>query len=416
MRLGEHQKARQDFREVLSNKPDDVMAKAALAKTLLLMGDYEEAVEYFREAVRVLPNSLELSADFSEALASSGNTARAIEQSRKTAVMAQDQDKPETLKRMGLLLLELKEPAAAERPLSRYAAYNPYSGEAHLLHGRAMLQTGLYTGAIMSFLRAGQAVESQPDTAALNWYFFTAEALSHKYEDAQKRLQDLDENQRPDDIDPSVVGDFLFSMGQLSAAEASYRKVLSENESSSNVIIGLATTLAQQDRTDEAIEGLLNYLADEPSDRLVLATLGRLYEGLQQYEKASQQYEQILRIGVADAHIAARLATMYLQLGNNRSIKMASSAHLMMPDDPYILNVYGWIMLQAGRNTEASVTALEKAVRRSPASAVYKYHLGMAYLARGQRYDAQQMLTQALSLSADFPGAAEAKRQLALLE
>jgi len=413
MRLGNYKKASGDLKKLLQSKPDDVLAKAALAKTLLLMGEPVEAVEFFKEAVRVLPRSIKLATDYAQALTEAGNTTLAISQARKAAVMGEN--KPQVLKRMGLLLLRLQQPAAAERPLSRHAAFNPNSGQAHLLHGRAMLQMGLFTGSIMSFQRAAMAANDAPDENILEWYFFTAEALGNKYDKALKRLDLLRPDKRPVDIKAGVVGDFLLAIGDVVAAETAYRTAL-QSDFASDVIIGLARALAEQNRGDDAIAELESYLKKSPEDRLVLVALGQRYEELKQYENASTQYEKILRIGIADAHVAARLANMYLNLGNSRSIKLASSAHLMMPDDPFIQDIYGWVMLQAGRNTEEAIPALEKAVRRAPAKALYKYHLGMAYLARGQKLDAERVLQQALSLDDSFEGAAEAKRQLTLLE
>ncbi|MFC3051207.1 XrtA/PEP-CTERM system TPR-repeat protein PrsT [Kordiimonas pumila] len=413
MQLGDYKNAKKDLKQVLSDEPNDVLTKAVLAKTLLLMGEAAESTDYFREAIRVMPRSVKLATDYAQALTDAGITTQAIEQARKAAVMGQDD--PAVLKRMGLLLLRLQQPAAAERPLSRYAAFNPNSGEAHVMHGRAMLQMGLYTGSAMSFSRAETATNDLADKAELEWYFFTAEALGNKYDRAAARLSSLNLSKRPADIKASIVGDFLLATGEPVKAEESYRSIM-QNEPTSDVVIGLANALSSQEKAAEAIKELEKYLTKKPEDRIVLASLGKRYEAVQKYDDASRQYEKILRSGVADAQIAARLAYVYLMLGNNKSIKLASSAHLMMPDDPFIQDVYGWVILQAGRNTEESIEALEKAVRRDPAKAIYKYHLGMAYVARGNRVDARKFLEQALSLDPTFEGASEARRQLSLLD
>jgi len=410
-RQGDYQEAEKDLKRLLSQQPNDARSKAVLGKTLLTMGEAEEAVPYFKEAMRDIPNSTILSADYSQALAEAGNTTRAIEQARFTA--KKGANKPDILKRMGLLLLDLGQAAAAERPLSRHVAFMPNSGEAHLLHGRALLNMGLFTGAKISFERARRATDNKPEAAALAWYLFASDALARKQE-ALQQMDQLDMSLRPADIAASVIGDTLLHSGQAQEAEAAYRQAL-EVEKTGGSVIGLASALSAQGRGDAAIEVLVQFVAEKPEDRFVRTDLGQRYEAIGDFEKASVQYREILRTGVADATTAAKLASVYWKLNNRQSIRLAEQAFLMAPDDPYILDVHGWVMLQADRNTEKAVKSLEKAVKRSPANASYKYHLGMAYLAQNRRGEARRVLTQAVNLDPGFDGVEEARRQIALL-
>jgi len=412
-RLGNLDEAEDDLKELLGLQPDDARSKAVLGKTLLTLGKAEEAVTYFREAARSLPESIELSADFSQALAEAGNTTRAIEQARATATMAAD--KPAVLERMGLLLLDLGLPAAAERPLSRHVAFKPNSGEAHLLHGRALLSMGLYTGSKISFERASRATDDKPDEELISWYLFAADVLGHKQEAALKRLTHLLADKRPEDVFIGIVGDLLLNSGQPQLAEEAYRTAL-EEEKLGRVVIGLANALSAQDRENEAIRLLETFVEEQPDDRLARAELGSRFEGIGDFEAAATQYHSILRHGVADARTASKLAAVYLKLGDARSIALVKQAFLIAPDDPYILDVHGWVMLQAGRDKARAITSLEKAVRRAPGEASYKYHLGMAYLANAQTSDARRLLRQAVNLDPNFEGADEARRQISLLE
>jgi len=202
--------------------------------------------------------------------------------------------------------------------------------------------------------------------------------------------------------------------GQAKEAEKAYRTVFAV-ENTSGVAIGLASALSAQGRGTEAIDLLEQFVVDQPEDRFVRAELGARFEAVEQYEAAAIQYREILRNGVADATTAAKLASVYLRLGNNQSIGLAEQAFLISPDDPFILDVHGWVLLQAGRDTSKAISSLEKAVRRSPADASYKYHLGMAYLSQNRRKEARRSLTQAINLNSDFEGADEARRQIALL-
>ena len=412
-RLGQFARAENDLKKLLAQQPNDARAKAILGKTLLAAGQAQESLGYFRDALRAVSGSIALNTDYAEALAKAGNTTRAIEQARDAARMGAD--RPEVLKRMGLLLLDLGQAEAAERPLSRHVAFFPNSGAAHLLQGRALLAMGLYTGAKTSFLRAGSATEEKPDGAILAWYLFAADALALRQELALKQLQVLEMSKRPEDISANIVGDILLHSGLSKRAETAYRSAI-DRQQTAPLVIGLARALSAQSRGEAAIEVLERYVAENANDRFVRAELGSRYEASEKFAAAALHYEAILRTGIADAAAAARLASVYLRLNNNDSVRLVEQAFLISPDDPYILDVYGWVMLQAARDVNRATIALEKAVRRSPGNSVYKYHLGMAYLAANRKRDALTVLKQAVSLNSNFDGADEAQRQINLLD
>lgn len=412
MNLRQYDRAETDLKRLLEDKPSDTRAKAALGKVLLENGKAEEAVPYFREAVRLIPDSVVLWADYSQALADSGNTTRAIEEARATAVRGNDN--PAILKRMGLLLLELDQARAAERPLSRYAVFKYASGEANLLHGRALLKTGLFTGARMAFLRAAESTEDMIDPDVVEWYLFATEAMGRKLTEAEARLSTLKSTKRPADIPASLIGQVFLDKGEPELAASAYREALKSGKTE-QLVIGLSRALYAMGLGSSGIQELERYLTGDIQARLVRTELASRYEQKEDFENASKQYERILQSGVADASVVAKLAMVYLRLGNRDSARLAERAYLMSPDDPAILDVAGWIALQAERKTVQAIDYLEKATRRAPGKAVYKYHLGIAYLARGNRSDAARVLQQALNLDPNFDGAEDAREQLLAL-
>lgn len=413
MNLGSLNEAENDLKNLLDEEPTDLRAKAALGKVLLENNKAEEAVPYFREAVRYIDGSVDLWADYAQALGDSGNTTRAIEEARRTAVRGED--RPDILRRMGVLLLELDQPRAAERPLSRHAAFLPNDGEAQLLHARAMLKNGLYTGAMLSLQRAVAATTSAVDPDVVDWYFFAAEALSRRFEDAEERLPTLKSEKRPDDVARSLVGQVFLDQGEPEAAASAFRTALRSGRTE-QLSIGLANALVALGQNQEAVSTLEDHVSAEPGARLVRLELASRYEALGELRQAGLQYEALLSSGVADAEVVARLALIYKDLGDRTSIKLAERAYLMAPDDPFVLYVSGVVTLQADNKPLEASEFLERAVRRDPSSAIYKYELGRAYFARGNRIEARRLLRQAVNLDPDFKGAIDARRILLDLE
>lgn len=409
MNLRQYDRAENDLERLLEEEPTDTRAKAALGKVLLLNGKAEEAVPYFREAVRLVPQSVLLWADYSQALAEAGNTTRAIEEARATAVKASEN--PEILRRMGVLLLDLDQARAAERPLSRYAAFNYSSGEANLLHGRALLRTGLFSGARMAFQRAARAKVDQVPGSTINWYLFATEAMGQKLVEAENRLPSLRATDRPEDVPASLIGQVFLDKGEPELAASAFREAIQAG-ATDDLIIGLSRALFATGARQAGIRELEDYLANADVARLARIELARRYEQEERYSDAALQYERLLQTGVADADVVAKLAIVYLRLGNRASTQLAERAFLMAPENPAILDAAGWIALQADRQTNKAIGYLEKAVRRAPAEATYKYHLGIAYVAKGDRRSARRVLQQALNLDPSFEGADDARRQL----
>ncbi|WP_262691486.1 XrtA/PEP-CTERM system TPR-repeat protein PrsT [Kordiimonas aestuarii] len=413
VRLEQYADAEKDLKSLLKAQPTDARAKALLGRVLLRQKKGEEAVSYFEEAIRVIPGSPDMEADYAEALAIAGQTARAIEQARETAVLVSD--RPDLLKRMGLLLLDLNQARLAVRPLSRFVAFNPDNGEAHMLHGRALLALGLNTGAKISFARAEKAEFNKPDQGRIVWYLFAVDAFSGKYGEALAVLSKLDPALKPDDIKSSVIGDALVAAGRYDEAIDAYTASI-QRAPTSDLAIGLASVYERQNRGQKGIEVLEDYVKTYPGDRAARMALGNMLEKAGLPGAATSQYEAVLRAGVADAHVVARLARAYLRLGNKKSVPLAERAYLIMPEDPFILDIYGWVMLQANRDAELAEKAISKASRRAPSVALYRYHLGMTYLAQGRRGLALDTLRQAVRLDPNFEEADDANRQITLLE
>ena len=84
-------------------------------------------------------------------------------------------------------------------------------------------------------------------------------------------------------------------------------------------------------------------------------------------------------------------------------------------DDPAVMDTVGWVYYRAG-DSDRAVRYLERAAAAIGELPVVRYHLGMAYLAAGNRIGAKQELEQATrAADASFAGIDEARETLATL-
>ena len=77
----------------------------------------------------------------------------------------------------------------------------------------------------------------------------------------------------------------------------------------------------------------------------------------------------------------------------------ANRAFAMEPDNPDILDTYGWVLVQAGRPREA-LPFLERANRMRPSIYCINVHLGVAYMKAGDRNRASDHLKRQIELNA----------------
>ncbi len=63
----------------------------------------------------------------------------------------------------------------------------------------------------------------------------------------------------------------------------------------------------------------------------------------------------------------------------------------MLPDNPNILDTYGWILAQ-GESPHRGLSLLQKAIERSPGDPLIRYHLAGTLALIGQPYQARREL------------------------
>jgi tetratricopeptide (TPR) repeat protein len=145
--------------------------------------------------------------------------------------------------------------------------------------------------------------------------------------------------------------------------------------------------------------------------------LGNLYLGKGDLASAGQQYERALGINPNFAIAAANLALVQAKEGSdlNVALGLAQRAKQLMPDLESISDTLAWIEHLKGSNGSA-IPLLQECVRKAPEQPVYRYHLGMALLAGGEKGQAKTQLDAALRLNLSGEDALQARKALALID
>jgi len=142
--------------------------------------------------------------------------------------------------------------------------------------------------------------------------------------------------------------------------------------------------------------------------------LGNLYLREKQYDRAIEQFEQI--VAAQPRHVMAlnNLAWCLAEGGRDldRAKTLAAKAIEINPDSPSSLDTFGWICCKR-KEYEGAIKALKRSLELRPNSPTSRYHLAVALVAQNKKAEAKTELQRALATKTPFP---EARAARALLE
>lgn len=407
---GRFQEAIADLRVVLRQEEVNPQALLLLAQAYFRSGDKALTRDSYRRLLAVNPAHAEGLMEFAAVLAADKDydEARSLLERR---VAAAPQDVLASA-RLIELYLQLKQIDAAEKEARRLAALPNQEGLGDYQLGRVHQLRGNLKAAVAEWQKA----------------------LVHRPADPQA-------------LDTVVSG--LAAAGRAGEIGAFLAEHVKKYPQQTHARYLLAGHLARQGRADEArglLEGViaaqpdwapawaaLARLAGEaPGPRIAVyrraleaqpghADLGLLLgtelERAAQYDEAIAVYEQAVAAQPRSEAVIQRLVMLLLDRRGDtaavdRALQLAEPFNSV--NKPALQDALGWAWYRKGDHNRA-VGLLERAVSRA-GDPLYRYHLGMTYLAMGNPVGARQQLTQALADDkADFSGVEEARKALASL-
>jgi tetratricopeptide (TPR) repeat protein len=401
-----------DLRALQRDQPNSIPIQRELAHAYLQNYDTTLAEETLRAAVQNSPADPDTRLDLAQLLARSGRVDQAL-----TILEKLTTDKPDNLTAFQALFdaqMARKDFAAALRTAALVQTAKPTLPAGNYMSGLAEQADGKIDAARAAFERAAaispDAVE--PVTALVRL------DLSQQHADqAIARIDKVIAQFPKNPIARNIKGDVLADLKRTDAAIASFREAITLSPSWTTPYRNMAAAQSAAGRDEDAVktfEDGLKASNDAPQLRVDLASL---YERLGRSDEAIAQYETLLK---RDADSAAAANNLAMLLVTYRSDKASLDRARALTEgfassrNPDLLDTWGWVLYKRGENAVA-VTALQKAVDRSPHAPVMLYHLAMAQLKSGARESARTNLEQALKSTAPFVGADDAKKALAEL-
>jgi predicted Zn-dependent protease len=152
-------------------------------------------------------------------------------------------------------------------------------------------------------------------------------------------------------------------------------------------------------------------LAPQSIETLML--LGQLQEQAQRFEDAKQTYRAVLKLDPGNIGALNDLAFLTAETGGNleEALKLATEASQKAPNQPNIADTMGYVYLKMKKN-EPALWVFRNLARKYPSDPTFRYHHGLALLAKGDKGGAKTEFEAALADKPSAPDAAKIKEAL----
>ncbi|MBA2527566.1 MAG: tetratricopeptide repeat protein [Pyrinomonadaceae bacterium] len=214
----------------------------------------------------------------------------------------------------------------------------------------------------------------------------------------------------------------------LQGAESELRKTLELDSNYINAYAALGALFVNTKQENRAIAEYQRIVDKRPDDPTAYTLIGMLYDALKDYKAAADYYRKALEQDQTSVIAANNLAWLYAVHGGgnlDEAVRLAQGVVQKNPQIAGFVDTLGWVYYKKGLNAVA-VEQLQKAVALDEAAAnkikvspnpTYRYHLGMALKAKGDKEGAKRELGVALRLADKVPfrDVEEARKALATL-
>lgn len=287
----------------------------------------------------------------------------------------------------------------AEEENGRLALYG--YDEAFIVRNRGLIALGQKQDE-QAAVWFGKVLELEPQDDTSRYYQGTILLRQQKYEQAREVFSQVPE-------DSSIYPDALFGLSLLHRELKQYQQAVDYLQTALELAPGdivyqrlLALCWSDLGQLDRAEKLLIEVIEKAPDDLSLRFTLGLVYEKSKKHLQGVEQMKLILdrEPDNADAHnyIGYSYAVMGIRFRDAQ--KHLDAALVQKPDDPYIVDSYGWLYYKMGQ-TELALEKLLWAAERLSDEAVVLQHVGEVYLALGRVQDAVTFFEKALSATSD---------------
>ena len=311
----------------------------------------------------------------------------------------------ELLALQGRVLIALKRYNEALPPLNKLVNKLPASANARVMLGEAFLRQGMTKEAREHLLKA---INIEKNNFLAMSLLAETEFKAGNYDNSLEYAKSLQTMQPQLYIGYMQEGDVWMVKKDYKRAHSAFSKAWKQQQTAA-LAIRLFSASKHTENFDNAIQPLLSWLGDQPNDSSMRFFLASTYQAAEKNDEAIQEYEKVLEATPDDGATLNNLAWLYSLTGNPKALGLAERAYRSKPEDPGILDTYGWILVQQGQ-LEKGQRLIKQAMILLPDSLEIRYHYATALFKSGNENEGRQLIEQLLKQNEPFLGRNEAQQ------
>ncbi len=400
-----------DLRTILKDVPNSARALLMLGKAHELAGSPELAQEHYQKAFQASKLAPQFGLTYGEFLLKRNQAARAESVAEDT--LRASPGNVSVMKLLAQARISKGDWVGAQAVADELQKQEGKQQTADQIRGAVLAARKNYAESIEAFKRAFQAApsETQPMVALVRSYI-----LAGKNNEAIAFMNSVVQAS-PDNIGAHLLlGQLQVNKGDVPAATQSFQKVISQEPKDPVGYINMANLHIRGKRFPEAEQAISQGLAAIPGDFSLRVTQASIYELAGRVDEAIKLYEQLLKERPNADVLANNLSSL---LTDHRTDKASlARAHELAKrfsrsEIPQFKDTLGWATYKIGKAGDAA-QLIEDAAKKMPDLPVFRYHLGMSYLAMNKPDAAKKELQKALTLGEgkDFLEAEQVKQAL----
>ena len=316
--------------------------------------------------------------------------------------------KTNTLLLRGKANLNLRQLAAARADMEAARAAMPNSPLPYVNLADVAFAEGKRPEAVQQIERALQLdrFNSQALTAMTN-----LAAQDGRLEEARTRIEQLITEQ-PNNAALQYLRGQSYRIGNDSQppdaqrAEEAFRRAVELDADYMAAYTALAEIYFSTKQPDRAIAEYRKITERRPDAFEAYRNIGLIEAGRNNHDAAAEYYRRVLSIRPDEPVAANNLAMLYADHGKgngDEAMQLAQDIVRRYSNNPGFADTLGWVYFKKGLN-DAAVEQLQKAVtgasKAGGDNSLYRYHLGKALAAKGDRAAARRELQKCLELAA----------------
>jgi len=362
VRAGDLERAGQAAERALQLKPGWEEAALFRARILVSRKETARAQEFYEAFLQEHPDASNTRLNYARFLIDQKLWEKALEQFQH--IVARTPDDADSIYAVGLLSLQTNRLAAAEKYLKLALTLRPGNDQARLYLGQVAEQNRRYEEAAQWYRDIGPGE---------HWF------------EGQARL-----------------GIMIAKLGDVPGARRHLQAIAVESDQQrAQLALAEEQILREAKRYREALEMLGDTLAALPGNKDLLYARSLVAEKLDLVGVAENDLRAILKQDPKNANALNALGFMLADRGQrlNEAQTLLREAMALKPDDPFIIDSYGWLQYRLGNSAEA-IKYLRRALElRSDAE--ISAHLGEVLWVTGERREAESVWNRALKDTPD---------------